>query len=204
MVSRLGGNFERKPEEMAQGLSPEARALVAKSLEGIEGSGVVERLAETATLEEREVLAHRVQLVDRRPGAEQALRGALLVAEGDAPRRRRQDTGKRCRFRDVDAGERFVEINLRRCRDAVRALHEAAGMEFIEIFVDCSLEEAEARDPKGLYKKARAGEIPEFTGISAPYEEPLNAEVALDTNGQSVDESVAQLIAYLDKNGYLG
>ena len=50
----------------------------------------------------------------------------------------------------------------------------------------------------------RAGEIPEFTGISAPYEEPHNAELILDTNGQTVDQSVAQLVAYLEKSGYLG
>ena len=75
--------------------------------------------------------------------------------------------------------------------------------DFIEAWVQASVETCEGRDVKGLYKKARAGEIPEFTGISAPYEEPLNAELALDTNGQSVDESVAQLIAFLDKSGYL-
>jgi len=57
---------------------------------------------------------------------------------------------------------------------------------------------------KGLYKKARAGEIPEFTGISAPYEEPLKPELVVDTNGQAIDESVAQVVAFLQKNGYLG
>jgi adenylylsulfate kinase len=57
---------------------------------------------------------------------------------------------------------------------------------------------------KGLYQKARAGEIPEFTGISAPYEAPENPELVLDTNQQSVEESVAQLVAYLEKGGYLG
>jgi adenylylsulfate kinase-like enzyme len=61
-----------------------------------------------------------------------------------------------------------------------------------------------SRDPKGLYKKARAGEIKEFTGISAPYEEPSKPEVVLDTNGQTVDQSVAALVAYLQKNGFLG
>ncbi len=62
----------------------------------------------------------------------------------------------------------------------------------------------EDRDVKGLYKKARAGEIPEFTGISAPYEEPAKPELVIDTNRQSVDESVNQLIAFLGKGGYLG
>ena len=64
-------------------------------------------------------------------------------------------------------------------RDLVRELHEQAGMEFIEVHVDVPLEIAESRDPKGLYKKARAGEIPNFTGISDPYEAPLKPEVIL-------------------------
>jgi len=87
-------------------------------------------------------------------------------------------------------------------RDAVRALMGEG--DFVEVLVDASLETCESRDVKGLYQKARAGEIPEFTGISAPYEAPENPEVVLDTNGQSVEESVIQLIAYLDKSGYLG
>jgi adenylylsulfate kinase len=57
---------------------------------------------------------------------------------------------------------------------------------------------------KGLYQKARRGEIPEFTGISAPYEAPERPELVLDTNRQGVEESVASLVAYLEKNGYLG
>ncbi|MBB83109.1 MAG: adenylyl-sulfate kinase [Myxococcota bacterium] len=87
-------------------------------------------------------------------------------------------------------------------RDQVREIMGEG--DFIEAWVQASVETCEGRDVKGLYAKARAGEIPEFTGISAPYEEPNNAEVALDTNGQSVDQSVAQLIEYLEKNGYLG
>ncbi len=87
-------------------------------------------------------------------------------------------------------------------RDAVRA-NMAAG-DFIEVYVSAPLETCEARDVKGLYQKARAGEIPEFTGISAPYEEPEKPELVLDTNEQSVAESVAQLVAFLDQKGYLG
>ena len=87
-------------------------------------------------------------------------------------------------------------------RDAVREIMGEG--DFVEAWVQASVETCEGRDVKGLYKKARAGEIPEFTGISAPYEEPKNAEVILDTNGQTVDESVAHLIAYLEKSGYLG
>ncbi len=86
-------------------------------------------------------------------------------------------------------------------RDAVRAL--MASGDFLEVYVDASLETCEGRDVKGLYKKARAGEIPEFTGISAPYEAPQSPELVLDTNVQSVEESVGQLIEYLDAKGFL-
>ena len=87
-------------------------------------------------------------------------------------------------------------------RDAIREI--MGDGDFVEVWVDATVETCEGRDVKGLYKKARAGEIPEFTGISAPYEAPEKPEVVLDTNGQSVEESVAQLIAYLEKSGYLG
>ena len=88
-------------------------------------------------------------------------------------------------------------------RDNVRKLHEAAGMDFIEIFVDCALEEAEARDPKGLYKKARAGEIKNFTGIDDPYEAPDSPEVHLHSDQQSLDEEVDQIIALLRERGII-
>lgn len=86
-------------------------------------------------------------------------------------------------------------------RDAVREI--MGDGDFVEVWVDASVETCEGRDVKGLYKKARAGEIPEFTGISAPYEEPLQPELTLDTNGQTLEESVGELVAYLEKNGYL-
>lgn len=87
-------------------------------------------------------------------------------------------------------------------RDAVRAIMQPG--DFLEVHVDASLDTCEARDVKGLYKKARAGEIPEFTGISAPYEAPEKPELVLDTNGQSVEQSVARLIGFLEAGGYLG
>ena len=86
-------------------------------------------------------------------------------------------------------------------RDTARALMEPG--DFVEVYVDASLDTCEDRDVKGLYKKARAGEIPEFTGISAPYEAPESPELILDTNRQSVEESVSQLIEFLDAKGYL-
>lgn len=68
---------------------------------------------------------------------------------------------------------------------------------FIEIFVKASIETCEARDPKGLYKKAKSGEIKEFTGISAPYEEPLKAEIVLDADTQTIEEEVEAVLNYL-------
>ena len=87
-------------------------------------------------------------------------------------------------------------------RDRVRGLMGPG--EFIEVFVDTPLEICEARDPKGLYKKARAGEISNFTGLDAPYEVPENPEVHLETANLSVDEAAAQVIRYLDEQNILG
>jgi adenylylsulfate kinase len=86
-------------------------------------------------------------------------------------------------------------------RDAVREL--MAPGDFVEAYVSASLETCESRDVKGLYQKARAGEIPEFTGISAPYEEPEKPELLIDTNAQSVKESVEQVLEYLEAKGHL-
>lgn len=86
-------------------------------------------------------------------------------------------------------------------RDAVRAL--LGPGEFIEIYVNASLETCEARDPKGLYKKARAGEIKSFTGISDPYEAPNSPELVLDANSKGIDELAQEVIAYLEKAGIL-
>ena len=82
-------------------------------------------------------------------------------------------------------------------RDEVRKLHEAANLKFVEVFVDCSLAVAESRDPKGLYKKARAGEIKHFTGIDDPYEAPLNPEIHLHTDHMTLQEEVSMIIDYL-------
>ncbi|MGE5404381.1 MAG: adenylyl-sulfate kinase [Candidatus Saccharibacteria bacterium] len=75
--------------------------------------------------------------------------------------------------------------------------------EFIEIYVKCPLEECEKRDVKGLYQKARAGEIKEFTGISAPYEEPEAPEITLETAAETIEESVDKVLYYLAKRGLL-
>ena len=84
----------------------------------------------------------------------------------------------------------------RETRDEAR---ELMGDRFIEVFVKASVEVCIDRDPKGLYKKALAGEIKEFTGVSDPYEEPLNPEIVLDTEAESPEESAAKLIALLEE-----
>ncbi len=86
-------------------------------------------------------------------------------------------------------------------RDSARKIHKEG--EFLEIYVKCPLDVCEERDTKGLYKKARAGEIKEFTGISAPYEEPLTPEITLDTSALSLEECVRTILAYLENNGYI-
>ena len=80
-------------------------------------------------------------------------------------------------------------------RRLVRKLFPAG--EFIEVFMDASLETCESRDPKGLYQKARSGEIKQFTGIDSPYEVPAHPELRLDTSRMSVDDCVDALVAYL-------
>ena len=75
--------------------------------------------------------------------------------------------------------------------------------DFIEIYCQASLDICEQRDPKGLYKKARAGQIPEFTGINSPYEEPESPEMILDTGLHDIEECVAKVLGYLRSNGRL-
>lgn len=86
-------------------------------------------------------------------------------------------------------------------REMVRSIVKEG--EFIEIYVAASLEVCEDRDTKGLYKKARAGEIKNFTGISDPYEAPVNAELTVDTGGQTLEESALVVLNYLEANGYI-
>jgi adenylylsulfate kinase len=86
-------------------------------------------------------------------------------------------------------------------RDRSRQIQEPR--DFIEVFVDCPLEVCERRDPKGLYAKARAGQIPEFTGISAPYEPPVAPELVLRTDIESEEESAMAVVLYLARSGYL-
>ena len=87
----------------------------------------------------------------------------------------------------------------RRDRDAVRGMLPAG--DFVEVFVRAPLEVCERRDPKGLYRKARAGELRGFTGIDAPYEEPLTPELVVDTTSAAPDELAGQVLAWLERAG---
>lgn len=88
-------------------------------------------------------------------------------------------------------------------RDSARALHDKDGLAFFEVFVDTPVEECEKRDPKGLYKKARAGQIKGFTGVDDPYEAPLKPELVLPTVKMSVEECVEACLALLNERGIL-
>jgi adenylylsulfate kinase len=168
------------------GLSGSGKSTVAVELEGV--------------LSEMGVLAYRLDGDNVRMGINKNLG---FSAEDRTENIRR--IGE-CAKLFVDAGlitlSSFISP-YREDREAVRALHEAAGMEFIEVFVDCSLESAESRDPKGLYKKARAGEIKNFTGIDDPYEAPTSPEVHLRTDQMSLEEEINLILTALRMRGII-
>lgn len=164
------------------GLSGSGKSTVAVELEGV--------------LHERGVLAYRLDGDNVRLGINKNLG---FSAEDRAENIRRiGEIAKLFADSGVVALSSFISPYVAD-RDGVRALHEAAGIPFIEVFVDCSLEAAEARDPKGLYKKARAGEIKNFTGIDDPYEAPAQPELHLRSDQQSLDEEVAAILAELER-----
>lgn len=84
-------------------------------------------------------------------------------------------------------------------RDEVRSMHD----NFVEVYAKCPLEIVEKRDVKGLYKKARSGEIPQFTGISDPYEEPLNPELTVETDKEKPEDSANKILIWLKENKYI-
>lgn len=97
----------------------------------------------------------------------------------------------------VDAGLIVLAAFISPLREDRENLRNLLGEDFVEIYVQCSLKECEARDPKNLYQKARAGEIKDFTGITSPYEEPLHPEVVIHTDSNQLEDCVAELIDYL-------
>ncbi len=91
----------------------------------------------------------------------------------------------------------------RKDRDNVRALHVAGKLPFIEVHVNTPISTCEQRDPKGLYKKARAGDLKGFTGIDDPYEEPLKPELTIDATATSPQQATVILLEYLEKQGIM-
>jgi adenylylsulfate kinase len=91
----------------------------------------------------------------------------------------------------------------RKDRDTVRALHVEGKLPFIEVHISTPIGTCEQRDPKGLYKKARAGQLKNFTGIDDPYEEPLQPELTLDATSTSPQEATVLLLQYLEKQEIL-
>jgi adenylylsulfate kinase len=100
----------------------------------------------------------------------------------------------------VDSGQIVLTAFIspfREDRDQVRKLFNE--YEFIEVFVNCPLEVCEKRDPKGLYRKARNGEIPDFTGIDSPYEPPIQPEIIIDTSNESIEIACQKIVSYLNE-----
>ena len=103
----------------------------------------------------------------------------------------------------IDSGMIVITSFISPYREDREEARKKIGKDFIEVFVKCSLEECEKRDPKGFYKKARAGEINDFTGISQPYESPKNPEIVLETDKFSKEENVEKIISYLKERGLI-
>jgi adenylylsulfate kinase len=168
------------------GLSGSGKSTVAVELEGV--------------LSERGVLAYRLDGDNVRMGINKNL--GFSAEDRTENIRRIGEVAKLFADSGVIALSSFISPYVAD-RDAVRELHLAADIDFIEVFVDCSLEAAEGRDPKGLYKKARAGEIKNFTGIDDPYEAPPSAEIHLHSDTQTLDEEVAQILKELGDRGII-
>lgn len=164
---------------------------------GLSGSGkstvsvVAERL-----LVERGITAYRLDGDNLRHG----LNADLGFGEADRTENIRRVSEVARLFADAGVVVLVPVISPYRAdRDRARELHAKDGLPFLECFVDTPIEECERRDPKGLYAKARAGEIRDFTGIDAPYEAPLSPEVRLTPDHGGPEAQAALLIAELDR-----
>lgn len=166
---------------------------------GLSGSG-----KSTVAVEVERRLAAEGRLCYRLDGdnLRHGLNGDLGFSEADRAENIRR-TGEVCRIL-VDAGvivlASFVSP-FRADRDRVRSMHAAAGMPFLEAYVEVPLDVAESRDPKGLYAKARAGEIKGFTGIDQPYEAPENPEIVVNTAELSVEHAADRVVESLRTAG---
>jgi adenylyl-sulfate kinase len=168
---------------------------------GLSGSGKsTVASALTALLTERGLITYTLDGDNLRHG----LNGALGFSAGDRAENVRR-VGEVARlFADAGVIALVPLISPYRAgRDHARALHEAAGLDFVEVFVDTPIEVCEERDPKGLYKKARAGELTGFTGIDDPYEAPLAPELVLHAGEASPEQSAAVVTELLRTRGVI-
>ncbi len=99
----------------------------------------------------------------------------------------------------VDAGVITIATFVSPFREDRQKVRDLLGKDFVEIYIDCPIEVCEKRDPKGIYKKARAGEIKHFTGIDSPYESPISPEIVVSTHLNTLDECVDKLVDYLEE-----
>jgi adenylylsulfate kinase len=168
---------------------------------GLSGSGksTIASAAERALLE-RGVLAYRLDGDNVRHG--------LNANLGFSPEDRQENIRRIGEVAKLFADAGVIALTsfispYRADRDRVRALHAASGLAFFEVFVDTPIEVCESRDPKGLYKKARAGQIKGFTGIDDPYEPPTSPEITLPTSRQTIEQSVGAIVSELGRCGIL-
>ncbi|MFZ5969182.1 MAG: adenylyl-sulfate kinase [Bacillota bacterium] len=103
----------------------------------------------------------------------------------------------------VDAGLITITAFISPFQEDRNSVRNLLGDRFVEVFVDCPMEECEKRDPKGLYKKAREGNIADFTGIHSPYERPENPEITIRTDIQQIEDCADEIIGFLEKQGFI-
>jgi adenylylsulfate kinase len=172
---------------------------------GLSGAGK-STIAEAVTIQLRE-RGHRVEVLDGDEVREHLSRGLTFSKEDRDINVRRIGWIASILARNGVVAITAAISPYRATRNEVRSMHDgvappnASRPAFIEIHIATPLEVCEDRDVKGLYAKARSGEIPEFTGVSDPYEAPEKCEITIPTQDQSVEESAAMVLAYLDQNG---
>jgi adenylyl-sulfate kinase len=160
-------------------------------------SGAGKSTIANIVVDELRARGHRVELLDGDEVREHLSKGLGFSKEDRDTNIRRIGWVAKVLARNGVVSVTAAISPYRAIRDEMRAEID----NFVEVHVATSLEDCEARDVKGLYAKARAGDIPEFTGVSDPYEPPLDPEVRLETNGRSPQESAAELVAWLEAKG---
>ena len=172
---------------------------------GLSGAGK-STIAEAVTSQLRE-RGHRVEVLDGDEVREHLSRGLTFSKEDRDINVRRIGWIASVLARNGVVAITAAISPYRATRNEVRSMHDevvppnATKAAFIEIHIATPLEVCEDRDVKGLYAKARSGEIPEFTGVSDPYEAPEKCEITIPTQNQSIEESAAMVLAYLDERG---